>query len=254
MTRVSIAKVPYGGVLHRLVNKPPKGTGARIRLGADHPAIVGARTIFPSTVVHPDQSPRILIAGFNSRKIGAKVTKGRWKGMSIYTLTLEERATCPRTCGEFTTCYGNNMHLARRHAAGPALESRLVDELKALALRHPGGFVVRLHVLGDFYSVPYVALWCRALMALPGLRIFGFTAHDRASEIGRAITEVNFAFPDRCRIRTSGSNAGRFGSLVIDRAEDSKHVLCPVQTGQTDCCGTCGLCWTMTKTVEFVRH
>ena len=244
----------YGGSLHRIANKPVSGDGPRVRLIPSHPALVEARTLFPSRVTHPADSPRLLVSGMNSRKIGRLVTKGRWKGMPIYTLTLEERATCPATCREWVTCYGNQMNWARRHIAGLALEGRLIDELVDLADRHPRGFVVRLHVLGDFYSQAYVALWRMALEEIPQLRVFGFTAHDAIqSDIGHDVQALNASFPDRCRIRFSGT-AGGDGSLIIDTFADSKHVLCPVQTGKSDCCGTCGLCWTMNRPVEFVRH
>lgn len=247
--RQSARPVRYGGRLHRIANKPVKGTGARVSLMPDHPAIRDARTIFPSRVVHPKDSPRLLVSGTNQRKIGAKVTKGRWKDFPLYTLTLEERATCPRTCTEFATCYGNNMNWSRRHRAGIDLEVRLIDEIVELERRHPHGFAVRLHILGDFYSVPYVTLWRHLLAEVRALHIFGFTARDPRSAIGEEVSALNADDPDRCVIRFSGRD-----SLVIDTPATSRHVLCPVQTGKTDCCGTCGLCWTMDRPVEFVRH
>ena len=229
-----------------------------MRLAADHPAVTGSRTLFPSTVVDVAKSPRVFVGGHNQRKIGRRVVKGRWKGMPIYCLTLEERATCPPSCTVWHECYGNNMHMARRHRHGEALEHRIIDELLALAKAHPGGFVVRLHILGDFYSVGYVELWHELMKLLPELHVFGFTAHEPNSEIGRAIMRwllwSNEATDARAWIRFSGVEAFGLGSVVIDKIEASKHVVCPAQTGATDCCGTCGLCWTMDKTIEFLRH
>lgn len=242
-------KVVYGGPLHRIANKMVKGTGARVALMPDHPAIREARTLFPSRVVHPADSPRLLVSGFNQRKIGGKITKGKWKGLPLYTLTLEERATCPRSCAEWSTCYGNNMNWSRRHIAGVDLEARLIDEIVEMERRHPAGFAVRLHILGDFYSAAYASLWHHMLAEVPGLHLFGFTARQTGDPIARVIRAMNEAYPERCVIRTSGVD-----SLVIASAADSHHVVCPVQTGKTDCCGTCGLCWTMDRPVEFVRH
>lgn len=244
---------PNGGPLKRHVK--PKGTKRPPRLAPDHPALVEGRTLFPHSVVSASVSPRLLISGHNSRKIGKAVTKGRWAGMPIFTLTLEERKHCPRSCGEWATCYGNNMNWARRHSGGPDLERKLEAELRVLQHGYPGGFVVRLHVLGDFYSVGYVAFWNRAMTMFPALRIFGFTAHDMISDIGAEVAELNVIYALRCRIRFSGSAAGGVGSVVIDSAADSQGgVICPVQLDRTDCCGTCGLCWTMQRTVEFIRH
>ena len=50
---------------------------------------------------------------------------------------------------------------ADRVQAGPDLEWRL--EVALLDIDHPNGFAVRLHNLGDFYSVQYFELWHRLL-------------------------------------------------------------------------------------------
>ena len=55
------------------------------------------------------------------------------------------------------------------------MEARLEREIEVLDVRHGGGFVVRFHVLGDFYSVEYVGLWRRLLRQYPTLRVFGYT-------------------------------------------------------------------------------
>lgn len=245
---------PSGGPLKRHVK--PRGGRAAIVLAPDHPAVVEARTIFSTTVNEPDH-PRVknvLKSGHNSRKIGKAVVKGRWAGMPILTLTLEERATCPRSCREFRSCYGNGMPYAQRMRDDGWLMTALAFEIEDYAVRFPAGFVVRLHVLGDFYGTEYVAFWRLMMARTPALRLFGFTAHAMDSAIGAAVLDLNVAFPDRCRIRFSGTDAGGLGALVIDAAADSRHVLCPAQTDATDCCGTCGLCWTMNRVVEFVRH
>lgn len=241
---------PSGGPLKRHVTAKP--SGRKNCLDAHHPAVVEGRTKYPHSVVDAVDSPRILIEGKNSRKIGDRVVKGRWSGMPIFTLTLEERATCPRSCGEWRTCYGNGMNWARRHRDDGALMPRLASEIDALCDKHPRGIVVRLHVLGDFASVEYVSFWDAMIARHRALRIFGFTAHGPDTEIGRYLASMN-AESDRCWIRFSGFD-GPMGSMVVVNESDSTHVLCPAQTGKTDCCGTCGLCWTMPGPVEFVRH
>lgn len=241
---------PSGGPLKRHLSAKP--SGRKNCLDETHPAVVEGRTKYPTSVVNAADSPRILIEGKNQRKIGNMVTKGRWAGMPIYCLTLEERATCPRSCLEWRTCYGNGMHWSRRHRDDGALMPRLREEIDALAARHSEGFVVRLHILGDFYSLEYASFWDAMLQAYPELRVFGFTAHPITSEIGRYLASMNTE-GDRCWIRFSGAH-GAMGSLVIADERASVHTLCPAQTGKTDCCGTCGLCWTMQKPIEFVRH
>ncbi|MCH4893983.1 hypothetical protein GO308_12745 [Sphingomonas sp. SFZ2018-12] len=244
--------IPSGGSQHRIPKISGRGRG--VVLHPAHPAVAEGRTLFPSTVVPAGRSPRLLISGVNQRKIGKRFTRGAWKGMPIYTLTLEERATCPRSCDQWASCYGNNMPFARRHIAGAAFERKLWDELVTMNARHPRGFVVRLHILGDFYSEPYVDLWHRAFAELPALRVFGYTARDPETAIGLAVIDLNLERPDRCRIRFSGSDAGGFGALVIEGPEDSAHVICPAQTDATDCCATCAICTSMQRVVEFLRH
>lgn len=248
-------KFAYGGAQHRIAKTA--GRKSPVILADDHLALKNGRTLFPSYVVNAALSPRILVSGRNSRKTGNLIVKGRWKGFPIYTVTLEERATCPIECAQWRQCYGNNMPRARRHIHGEALEAKLEAELFAKAKLHPQGFAVRLHILGDFYSVQYVERWQAWLKDIPQLHVFGFTARDPRSPIGGAIAAL-LRWSDenglRCWIRFSGTDAGSLGAMVIDRPEDSRSVICPAQTDKTDCCATCGLCWSMDRTIEFLRH
>jgi hypothetical protein len=250
--RTASERYASGGSLRRFASIAPRGH--RISLAPTHPALIDGRTLFPSRVEEPHQRPRLLIDGHNSRKIGRTVMKGPWRGFPIFTLTLEERATCPSTCLEWATCYGNNMNWSRRVEHGRALEERLWEELADKQAKHPAGFVVRLHILGDFYSVDYAELWAEALEAYPALRVFGYTARAPESDIGSVIAELIGVHPDRFHIRFSGWNGPRNGSVVIDIAAETEHVICPAQTKKTDCCATCGLCWHSDRTIAFLRH
>jgi hypothetical protein len=236
--------------------------GSRFNLPADHPALVEGRTIMPKRVYQPADLPRLLVSGRNSRKIGATVARGRWAGSPIFTLTLEERATCPRSCAEWSTCYGSNMNWARRIAHGPEFERMLWAELEAKQAAHPRGFVVRLHILGDFYSVAYAELWGEAMAAFPALRVFGYTAHGPRTEIGRIIGRLNTRHADRFAFRFSGHDEPTRGSVVIERGEKTPHTVCLAQrnltdaagTPKADCCATCTLCWQSDRTIAFWRH
>jgi hypothetical protein len=88
-------------------------------------------------------------------KIGGDVLVGRLKGARIFTLTLEERATCPRSCAHLAGCYGNAMPHPVRWQADDAFEDRLSMEIAELCAAHDT-VLVRLHILGDFYSARYV--------------------------------------------------------------------------------------------------
>lgn len=218
------------------------------------PAHRYARSIFPSRVYDPDEVNRVLKDGFQSRKIGKTVTKGKRKGWPIFTLTLEERATCPRTCEAWSYCYGNNMQAAERITPGEALETAIWSELELLQSEHPRGFLLRLHVLGDFYSLDYVNMWRQALIAFPSLHIFGFTARLPGTQIGDALAPLIDHQWERFSIRYSGGDMSTKCSEIQGSRPDSQSIPCPAQTGATDCCATCSLCWASDVSISFGRH
>ncbi|MFC3227359.1 hypothetical protein ACFOGJ_08970 [Marinibaculum pumilum] len=224
-------------------------------LAEDHGAAVEGRTRYPAMVQHPSLVDRILKSGHHNAKIGRLAIKSRWAGMPIYTLTLEERATCPRTCLQWRTCYGNKMHFSTRVMHGPFLEARLQEELAELQEDHPDGFIVRLHVLGDFYSAAYVHRWAEWLCDYPALHAYGYTAWPRDSEIGALLETMSQARWDRFAIRFSGCQGER-ATEVVERPADAAPgaVVCPAQVGRTDCCGTCGLCWQTRRPIAFLEH
>lgn len=238
----------------RFVSIKPKEQPRSVNLAEDHPALVEGRTLMPNRVFHASLVDRVLKSGRWSRKTGKLVTKGRWRGFPIFTLTLEERATCPRSCAQWRTCYGRNMPFAERIIHDGVFEARLWSELEALDRLHPDGFVVRLHILGDFYSIEYVAIWEAALSIFPALRVFGYTARSPFEPIGRELFVLTNRLPDRFSIRFSNGGFATGCAEVVDRAEDTSNIICPAQTGKTDCCATCALCWQSPKTIAFLRH
>jgi ParB-like nuclease domain len=230
-------------------------------IGRDHPAIKAARTIFPSTVVSPAKSERLLISGANSVKLGKRVMKGPWEGFPIFQLSLEERATCSPDCHVYLECYGNAMPFARRHRNDSTLMPALWTELTLLQRDNPRGFVVRLHVLGDFFSPEYVTAWKRFLNEFPALHVFGYTAWPRSSVIGSAIGKLADSNWDRFAIRFSSAQPGPQGATTIWRKPEGSVVsegqVCPAQTDATACCASCGLCWSPAardKTIVFIGH
>lgn len=228
-------------------------TGNGITLSAMHPAHRTGRTMFPSRVYDPDEVARVLKDGHQSRKIGKIVQKGRLRGAPIFTLTLEERATCPRTCSAWSFCFGNGMQAAERIVAGADLEAALWRELGELDRAHPGGFLVRLHVLGDFYSLDYVALWERALASFPALNVFGYTARLPDTPIGAALWALAGGNWPRFAVRFSGMRGATMAAQIAPDA-DPMAITCPAQLGLTDCCATCALCWQSDRSIAFRRH
>jgi hypothetical protein len=222
----------------------------------NHPAVISGRTIYTSRVFPPDERP-VLKSGVNSPKTGPRIIKGEWAGMPVYTLTLEERATCPRRCERWRSCYGNRMHWAIRFRPGPALESAIARDVAALARIHVQGFAVRLHILGDFYSTAYVDCWRTLLDTHHELRVFGFTRRWGSDDpVAGAVLKLRRDHQDRFRMRLSNAPDAANTTITVETPyqapEDS--ILCPAQAKKTAYCGTCALCWETERRIAFVQH
>lgn len=237
--------------------------------GTRHAAVIEGRTVFNKRgIKQPSQLRNLLVSGRNNVKIGRDVRKGKhFRGYWIYTLTLEERKTCPRSCHHWQSCYGNNMPYARRvDHTSPDFLPRLEAEIAALCNVGKGtgrggktlrtGVLIRLHALGDFYSSEYVAFWARMLRIHERLAIYGYTARTPNDPIGHSIAGVKRRFGARFAIRWSDGGRSRDCTVSIHRASDKPHgaFVCPEQTGLVDGCGKCGLCWNTDKNVAFVEH
>jgi hypothetical protein len=211
------------------------------------------RTRFPKSIKPPTWS--MLKSGTSNKKLGGLVRKGMWKGLPIFSLTLEERTSCPTGCEQWTNCYGNNMPFAHRYDhSHPEFERALTTNLAQLATKHGRGFVVRLHVLGDFYSVDYVRYWFKQMLAFPQLRVFGYTHHRQSTDIGQQIQTLNRMFPTRWRVRFSDDPSTEFRAEVVASKQQAAGVVCPEQLGKTTSCGSCGYCWHSDKPVYFLEH
>jgi hypothetical protein len=214
-----------------------------------------SRTKYPKSV-KPPTDKWVLKPGNNNKKLGFHITSKYWKGKKLFYLTLEERKTCPTTCHHWDDCYGNNMPFAIRYQPGKELQYKIAHEINMLMDKYPQGIVIRLHVLGDFYSVEYVQFWAALLETYPKLCIFGYSAryHDL---IGTEIYKLNETFPDRCVIRFSANKPFVPVANIRYAAEESykgETFVCPEQTKKVDSCAACGLCWTTDKTVKFLSH
>lgn len=214
-------------------------------------------TVFRKSVKIPTLT--MLKPGKNNAKLGGEVTVKKWQGSKIYSLTLEERASCPVTCDQWDNCYGNNMPFAHRFDhEHPAFLTLLEDNVRNVCRKHPAGVVIRLHVLGDFYSPEYVTFWRRQLMVHPNLRIFGYTHHEPHSPIGTELSLTQILYRDRMAIRFSDRPGLQFSAQTVAKGSDPtayNGIICPEQLGKTESCGTCGLCWTATdKPILFLEH
>lgn len=242
--------------LTRWIKEPGRHTKPS-RTGVEPASATGTR--FPSRVLEPVAMRTLLVSGHSNVKIGRDVRKGWLKGYWIYTLSLEERATCPASCYHWRTCYGNAMPFAKRvdHTAWDFLP-RLEAEIAYLCRqRRHTGILIRLHALGDFYSEPYVAFWGRMLSKHPNLSVFGYTARRWFDDpIGQALFQLRLRWGERFMVRDSDGGAETMCTVPISSADECPPgaFVCPEQTGKTRCCATCGACWGTSKNVAFLAH
>jgi hypothetical protein len=243
----------------RWAKRSSEGRSAKL-LPENHPAATESRTVYPTTRRDVSPDTRVLKSGANNSKIGGKILKGHWKNFPIYMLTLEERATCPQACGNWLSCYGDKLHLAHRMKHGLDLELQLEQEVAAHAEEHRQGFAVRLHVLGDFYSVEYVELWRHLLKRHPALHIWGYTArwNVKKDPMAAALVALVKDQPDRFKMRFSDApdsfELPATKTVQRRQAAADDAIVCPEQVGKTESCSTCGFCWQSTKRVGFVQH
>jgi len=215
-------------------------------------------TRFLKSIQSPD-SYDVLKKGSSNKKLGFKVTAKRWTGKRLYSLTLTERKTCPVSCHHWEDCYGNNMPFAHRFDVSPDLLPAIHGNIVRLRNKHPMGIVIRLHVLGDFYSPEYVNFWAEMLEAWPNLCLFGYTARWGDDTQYAIHTQLNRSYPSRCVIRYSRNmeyDETLTARYAADETFDGAAFTCPEQTGKADSCADCGLCWSdgATKTVRFLSH
>ena len=219
-----------------------------------------ASTMYPKSVKLLSDYPHSVLKQSKNSKLSKDrlpvVKKGKFKGYVIYTLTLEERATCPRECYHWDNCYGNNMMFAHRIEHGFELERRLAIEVQELCSTYRG-VIIRLHVLGDFYSKRYVEFWECQLSLYDNLAIWGFTGRTPESEIGQSIRYTRFLHGDRFAVRFSNAPKYKFSANSADlfKPVKNKSVICPEQTGATESCATCTICWAAKDMqVLFMTH
>ena len=205
-------------------------------------AIKNGRTIYTNNVFNNDTYKHNLLKISNNKKLGKFIVKGRHKNKPLYSLSLEERKTCPKSCFHWKTCYGNNMPFAHRFEGNDKLMLRLENEIKLLSKKHKEGILIRLHVVGDFFSVKYVRFWKRLLGIYTNISIFGYTARTPFSPIGKEIVNL--------RNKNWDNFSVRFSNSVMELSANSENLLggkkgliCPEQLDKTKNCANCGLCW-----------
>ena len=217
-------------------------------------------TIYPKTIytINSWEDYRAyghnLLKQSNNSKLGKVVNKGAFKGKPLYSLSLVERLMgCPKNCHHWDGCYGNNMPFAHRFKTdnGLVFTKILHMELLSLLKKHKQGIHIRLHVLGDFFSIQYINFWRAVVKLNPKISIYGYTAHKPTSQLGKQISKgINSIGFNRFAIRFSNStiklsaNSTEYKPrLIASKNVSLKSIQCLEQIDKVANCVSCALCW-----------
>ncbi len=116
---------------------------------------------------------------------------------------------------------------------------------------------MRLHILGDFYSVEYVDLWRRLVNRHHNMLVFGFTARwEPWDPIAAALLHLVDEKWHRFAIRFSNAPVDECSTVSIEHPiqKPKDAIICPAQVGKTDSCGSCALCWQSRRRIAFLQH
>ncbi len=119
-------------------------------------------------------------------------------GKAIWTFSLPARSTCPgATPACLLACYA----LRFRFFVGPApalhkrnwersLEPQTFARDMIREIRRQGVAILRVHVAGDFYSVPYIHAWCRIARACHRVTFLFYTRSWTVPELVDPLVEL----------------------------------------------------------------
>ena len=131
-----------------------------------------------ATVYLPDERDvKIARYGMGNRKLGASVfTFSRTPGANVYL------GTCP---GETTWC--SDRCYAKR-IEGPVREVHRLNSGTAEVSPIPAAAkLLRIHVSGDFDTIPYINAWRERLLERPDVRAWAYTRSFRVPKLVPAL-------------------------------------------------------------------
>ena len=119
--------------------------------------------------------------------------------------------------------------------------------------------------LGDFIDKYYARYWAGVLACYENVSIYGYTAHNENSDIGKILLEITKKFGfDRFAVRWSNNvnsklntaNSTDFKPRIIG-AKNVKlnSITCLEQVNKVKNCASCGLCWnSKINQINFITH
>ncbi|MGW8177247.1 MAG: GP88 family protein [bacterium] len=171
---------------------------------------------------------------------------------AIANFSLPAMKTCPgktKFCKRF--CYGQrNWYRTERVKQGlwdryfislsPQFADRVIGEIKDKKIK-----LVRIHTVGDFYSVEYIKKWEKIARACAGsTKFYGYTRSWRVDELRPHLEYLmeNFLVWLRASIDYTTHQQKPEGWATFSSV-DGDGKLCPHDSGKVMFCRDCGICW-----------
>jgi len=178
------------------------------------------------------------------------ISKGNMKIGALPSFSLPALQTCPGKtdfCADI--CYGlrgnfvflsvKNIYKQNQIAStGEGFVDSITNQIRKT---HAEAF--RLHVVGDFYCVPYIEKWMEIARRLPEVSFFGSTRSWRTPGLANAVG--TFRDMPNVYIKASIDPSNRdspddnWGVWSIE----GKGYPCPHDFGLVENCKQCGRCW-----------
>lgn len=209
----------------------------------------------------------------NGRSVSAiAVERTENRKVGPVSVTMASQASCPKECPWLKSgCYAESgpqaIHTARLNRSEDTKPEDIARvEVEAIA-RLSGTRPLRLHVVGDARTTRAVRILARGIAKYMqpvwtythAWRMVARNAWGRISVLASCETTAQVK-----QARAMGyATAMVVPEFPMDRAymvDDIKVVLCPQQTGRTEDCSTCKLCWddarlvAMGVTIGFMAH
>ena len=188
-------------------------------------------------------------------------------GVSIWTWSIPAVTGCGPAPSEYCerSCYAiafrrfPSAMQAHERNHELALDADVLRVELRLDLRSlPPGSVIRVHVAGDFFAVPYARVWRDLFREFPGLTFYAYTRSWTDPALRRTLIAMQHA--PNVRLWASSDwtmqapppnwlEARVFRS--IDDARAAGYAVCPEQLGAKASCEHCQLCWRVAPDSRF---
>lgn len=184
--------------------------------------------------------------------------KGNFKlGPGVITYSKLAEHTCPgATPWCLSACYAKRID-------GPVRDIYITNTAAGANVPDlpEGTTLVRLHVSGDFDSIPYIKRWIEIVTKNPNVKFWAYTRSWRVENLLPTLNEL-FKLPNIqlfASVDDSVIESPPIGWRIawIEGNPLAKDLVCPEEKGRVANCEQCGYCFNQPKKLKdviFIKH